>query len=323
MKRILAFVIAAVLVFSFAACGSQSKPASSASDIIENTQPTTEPEVVLPEVTVDNPANYVEVSLTGEDGSYCYLIAFTDENGETYVEYVGEFKKVGTLDASAIHGITAALESAGFKAFDGQNVYEDGLAAASMYVSYADESYMGAGFGGNIPLEFLESYTVLEEYFKNLTASLPVYVPQPLVDGEVDEAVLAEVLEIVAASGIENADAYIISNVIMDEYFGVSMGLENTDGVVSGTLLSAMMMTNPFSLAVAKLDASADADAIAKDFMANVDFFKWVCVTADDALVAVKGDMVLCLVADAAGYELFANAIQQSGWTVADNLHRA
>ena len=323
MKRFFAFILAAVLVFSFVGCGkTQNEPIDPPADEVVETTPTPAPEVELPEVTVDNPATYVEASISDENGNYRYLIAYDNGEGGVNVEYVGDVKKVGTFEASALHGITAELENAGFAALNGQEVYEDGMSSASMYVSYADETYLSAGFSGTIPQEFMDSYAALDAYFQKLTAALPVYVPQPLVDGEVDEAVLAEILQFVEASGIENADAYLISNVLMDEYFGVSMGLEKTDGIASGTLFSAMMMTNPFSVAVAKLDASADADAVAKDFINNVDFFKWVCVLADNALVASKGDMVLCLVADAQGYEVFADAITQSGWTVIDTLQR-
>lgn len=323
MKKFLAFMIAVVFVVSCVGCGGeQTKPIDPPSDVIEDTQPTPEPTFTLPEVTVENPATHVEVSIYGEDGSYKYLCAYEDGNGGVYVEYVGDVKKVGTFEASALHGITAELENAGFKAFDGQNVYEDGMASASMYVSYADETYLGAGFGGTIPQEFLDSYAVLEEYFKKLTSALPVYVPQPLVDGNVDEDALNEIKQLMEGAGIENADAYIISEVPMDEYFTVMMGLEKADGIVSGTTLNAMMMTDPFSMAIAKLDSSADSAAVAKDFLNNVDFFRWVCVIADDAVVASKGDMVLCLVGPTQIYEQYVDAMKQSGWTIIDTLHR-
>ncbi len=323
MKRFLICMIAIVLVFSCAGCNNtQSQPVNPPSDEIEATQPTPEPTFDLPEITVENPATYVQVSIYGEDGSYSYLTAYDNGNGEAYVEYVGDVKKVGTFDISVLHFITAELEKAGFKALDGQDVYEDGLASASLYVSYEDESYLGAGFSGTIPQEFLDSYAVLEKCFEKLTSHLPVYVPQPLVDGDVDEETLAEIKQLVEAAKIENADAYIISDVPMDEYFADAMGLEKTDGILSGTLFSAMMMTDPFSMAIAKLDSSADTDAVAKDFLKNVDFFRWVCVIADDALVASKGDMVLCLVGPAQLYKQFADAINQSGWTVVDTLHR-
>ena len=208
MKRFFAFILAAVLVFSFVGCGkTQNEPIDPPADEVVETTPTPAPEVELPEVTVDNPATYVEASISDENGNYRYLIAYDNGEGGVNVEYVGDVKKVGTFEASALHGITAELENAGFAALNGQEVYEEGMSSASMYVSYADETYLSAGFSGTIPQEFMDSYAALDAYFQKLTAALPVYVPQPLVDGEVDEAVLAEILQFVEVSGIENADA--------------------------------------------------------------------------------------------------------------------
>ena len=316
MKRFLVWVVMLALVLSCAGC--KENAAVSGTDTTSGT----EPSYSLPEVTVENPANYVQISIYEEDGSCRSLCAYDDGNGSAYVEYVGDVKKVGTFDLSVLHNITAEVENAGFKALDGQNVYEDGLASASVYVSYADESYLGAGFGGTIPQEFYDSYAVLEDYFKKLVAHLPVYVPQPLIEGNVDEQVLPEIQQIVEAANLANADAYMISDVPADENFAWNMGLAQTEGILSGTKFSAMMMTDPFSMAIAKLDASADQSAIVKDFKENVDFYRWVCVLADNALVAQKDDMVLCLIGPAQLYEQFETAIDQCGWTVMETLRR-
>lgn len=316
MKRFLVWTVIIALVFSCAGC--KAEPA----ETTNGTNAATEPSYALPEVTVENPATYVQISIYEEDGSYRSLCAYDDGNGGAYVEYVGDVKKVGTFDLAVLHGITAEVENAGFKELNGQSVYEDGMASASAYVSYADESYLGADYGGTIPQEFYDSYAVLEDYFMKLVSHLPVYVPQPLVEGNVDEQVLPEIQQIIEEVNIENADAYMISDVPMDENFAWNMGLAQTEGILTGTKFSAMMMTDPFSMAIAKLDPSADPAAVAKDFKENVDFYRWVCVLADNALVAQKDDMVLCLIGPAQLYEQFAEAIDQCGWTVMETLRR-
>lgn len=277
----------------------------------------------VPPPAIESQADYVQISIFGEDDSFRSIAAYDDWDGHIYVEYEGDVKKVGTFDSSVMEEITAAIEQSGFRELDGRNEYsEDGYASASLYVSYQDGSYLGASFSGSIPEEFYTCYDSLDQYFQQLTADLPVYVPQPMVEGEIDPEVMDEITAIVDASGIENSDAYLIREIPMDENFTYSAGLTGTDGLVSTTSFSAMMMTDPFSMTIAKLDASANASAIAKDFADNVDFYKWVCVLADQALIAQKGDLVLCLISSDYSYGTFADAILANGWTQINTLHR-
>ena len=59
-----------------------------------------------------------------------------------------------------------------------------------------------------------------------------------------------------------------------------------------------------------------------KDFKENVDFYRWVCVLADNAMVAQKGDMVLCLIGPNQLYQQFKAAIEACGWSVLETLQR-
>ena len=81
-----------------------------------------------------------------------------------------------------------------------------------------------------------------------------------------------------------------------------------------------MMMTTAYSLSIVKLEEGADADAVCADFAANVDWQKWVCVMPTNALVAVKDNMVLCLVAAGELYAMTASGIESTGWTVVETL---
>ena len=46
----------------------------------------------------------------------------------------------------------------------------------------------------------------------------------------------------------------------------------------------------------------------------------WVCVMPSNALVAVKDNMVLCLVAADELYAMTASGIESTGWTVVETL---
>ena len=284
----------------------------------EATAPSTE----LPPVTVENPVNYVMISIGDDQGNYVSLTAYENEFGEAAVEYVGEVKKVGTFDLSVLHNITAEIEKSGLGKLNGQNIYEEGPDNASLYVSFSDGSYLGAGFSGRIPQEFTDGYRELDAFFQALTAHLPVYVPMPLVMGEVDEAALEEFLQILKVSGVEPLDMFSISQVPMDEYFTGVMGLSKTEGILGGTSCGPMMSTTAFSFVIATLAEDADPKAIAEDFRENIDWVRWVCVSADHALIARKGNMVLCLVSTGELYTKTAQGILDSGWDELDSCSR-
>lgn len=258
----------------------------------------------------------VNLNMNGTDNRY--LLAYPNEDGTVYVEYVGDEKKIGTnMDAAVLDQIAGAMTESGIAALNNQNVYEDGMALGSAYVSYADDSMVSFSFTGTVPQEYVDAYEVLDACFQAITAGLEVYVPTPVVMGEVDEAALAELLQILEKTGIKELDTFSISDVLKDDAFAYVMGLSSADGVAVGTSCSAMMMTTPYSMVIATLEDGADAEAVRNDFINNLDWQKWVCVMPTDALVAQKGNMVLCLMGADRLYQRTAGAIADCGW---DNI---
>ena len=139
----------------------------------------------------------------------------------------------------------------------------------------------------------------------------------PLVADDVDAAAKDELMAILQGTGIVELDAFQITNVLKDDSFGFLMGLSSAEGVAVGTNCSAMMMTTPYSLVIATLEEGADAEAVRNDFVSSLDWQKWVCVMPTGALVAQKGNMVLCLMGADSLYEQTVQAITDCGW---DNL---
>lgn len=329
MKKLITITLALMMLLSCFGCGSQ-KPAVE-TDPVETTQPvqtttapeqaTTQPPQTEPQDTAENPANYIQLSISDAEGNYVSLTAYDDGEGSAYVEYVGEVKKVGTFDLSVLQDITAALEEAGLPQLNGQNVYEDGPESASMYVTYADGSYLGAGYSGKIPKEFTDGYAAMDTYFQQLVTDLPVYIPQPVVMGEVDEAALAELQQILASSGVEPLDMFSITDAPAD-YFLETMGLSDATGVTRGTCCSPMMMAVAYSFVIATVENEDAIPRVAQDFSQNIDWNRWVCVSADHALIAKKGNMVLCLVGSNDLYSQTAQAILECGWTEIETLDR-
>lgn len=323
MKKYLALALALLLMLTCAACG-QEQPTATTTEAPTTAAPTTEaPSTEDTTGTAEVPegnVSYLQLSICEENGAYVSLTAYDDGMGQAYVEYVGEVKKLADMDLSVLEGITAEFNKTGFAAMNGAEVYEDGLASASMYVTYADGSYLAANYGGTIPQEFRDAYATMEAHFQTLTATVPEYVPEPMISGNVNEEAKGALTAILTASNSGPLDMYCISEVPLDEYFNDSMGLSKSEGITAGTSCGPVMSATAFSCNIATVEDESDLTAVAEDFAANVQWNRWVCVSADRGLVAIKGNMVLCLAATEDLYQLFATAIEADDWTVVKNL---
>lgn len=262
----------------------------------------------------------VNLNETGIDNRY--LMAYPNGDGTVYVEYVGEVKKIGTnMDGGVLDEIASAVVTSGLAALNGQEVYADGNAIGSAYVEFGSGSMISIAFSGQIPQEYMDAYAKLDATFRSLTAELEVYVPTPVVMEGVDEAALAELLAILEKSQIRDLDMFQITDVAKDDVFALVMGLSTAEGIARGTTCDAMMMTTPYSLVIATLEENGDAETVRNDFMNNLDWHRWVCVMPTDAMVAQKGNMVLCLMGADALYDQTAQAIRDCGWENMEQIH--
>ena len=255
----------------------------------------------------------VNLNLTGNDNRY--MMAYPNDDGSVYVEYVGDVKKIGTnMDGKVLESVTAAVIRSGIADLNGQNIYLDGGAVGSAYVEYTDGTVIGIGYSGEIPEEYLTVYNALDTAFQTLTAELEVYVPVPLVGDGVDETALAELMAILEATQIRELDMFQIADVTKDDTFSLVMGLSSAEGVANGTSCSAMMMTTPYSMVIATLDDGMDVQTVRDDFLNNLDWQKWVCVMPTGALIAQKGNMVLCLMGADSLFTQTVQAVTDCGW---------
>lgn len=314
-----AMLLALVMVLSLAACaGNNDATDPTETQGTESTQATGDTQATAP--VVDNGVTYFNMSLSETADNYDYISAYADDMGGTYVEYVGEEKKAGTLSADALATITAALNGTKAGELNGQEVYEEGEASASMYIEFADGTMFSASFSGSIPQAYKDTYAAMAACFQTLTADMEVYVPQAMVSGEVNADALAAMQEILNNSGMEGLDGLMIADVAMDDFFGQSVGLSKTEGITSGTLCSAAMMTTPYSLVIVTLENEAAAQDVRADFEATMDWNKWICVRPTNALIAQKGNMVLCLMGSDTMFQQTATAIESAGWSEAVTL---
>ena len=272
-KKMSALICLILAVLMLCACGKT--PAATvpttepAAPETQETQETTVPPTLPTFEEVENPLTFFSLSMGEDYENILSITVFMNEDGTAHVEYVGEVKKVGDLDANIFHGITAAFQESGLAKLDGQDVYTEGDANGSMYMEYADGGIAMAGFGGSIPAEYAQGYEVMDQFFAELTAVLPVYVPQPMVMGEVDEALLAESLEILNGSGIQELDAFTVMQIPVDEYFAYTAGLTSADGISSAVSVAPMMMTTAYSLVIVSLEDGVKAEDVCADVISH------------------------------------------------------
>lgn len=306
MKKLISLMLILALAISLVACGADTTP-----ETTEAPETTAAPDTTAaPQENTGSAVTHFSMN----SGEY-YLTAFDNGDGTTYVEMATAERKIGYLEGDIFAKITEAVNAANLAALNGTEIYEEGDAVSSMYVEFADGTCYSANIYGVANADFDAAFAAMDACFAELTAELEVYVPQMMVEGEVDADALAAVQDIMNNSGVQGLDTMFVTGIPMDEYFGGTAGLSSTDGIVNGTKCGAMMMTTAFSLVVVTVEDESKIDAVRADFANTMDWRAWVCVAPSNAVIAQKGNMVLCMMGGDELYSLVAASIEANGWT--------
>ena len=75
-------------------------------------------------------------------------------------------------------------------------------------------------------------------------------------------------------------------------------GLSSAENITDVAVYESMMGSQAFSLVMVRTAEGADAKAVAQEMTDNIDTRKWICVGADDVLVAGYADMVMLIMLD-------------------------
>lgn len=75
-------------------------------------------------------------------------------------------------------------------------------------------------------------------------------------------------------------------------------GLDNADMIKEAAVFEPMMGSIAFSMVLVRVNDAADAETVAEQMKANIDPRKWVCVEANDILVAGYCDVVMFIMLD-------------------------
>ena len=75
-------------------------------------------------------------------------------------------------------------------------------------------------------------------------------------------------------------------------------GLNSAEGIVEAAAFEPMMSSMAFSMVAVQVAEGTDAAAVAEAMKSGIDTRKWVCVEANDLMVATSGDIALLVMVD-------------------------
>ncbi len=312
ITRGICLALTLVLAFSLTACGGN-KPAETTptTTVAPTTEPTTVPTT---EPAVNAGMNFMSLSYGETFETMVYISIMDNEDGTASVDYQGEVRKAGTVDAAIFETLAEELAKSGLVELNGAEEWAEGEANGSMFITYADDSFLSCSYGGNVPQAYIDGYNYMDGVVAQLLADLPEYTPEATVMGNVDADVLEEIKALIANTSMP-LDSLVISEAVMDDTFAFTTGLSTSEGIANGASCSSMMMTTAYSLVVVTVEDEANIGAVRADFEANMDWLKWVCVQPSNALIAQKGNMVICVMAMDETYTETAAAVNAAGWT--------
>lgn len=317
IKQITAFLLALIMVLSFAACGGEEEKA---------TEPATEPTTTEPATeapAVDAPA-FKDFSLN-YSVDYVPVIDFVvyDNGDGTYgANYTAAVRKNASgLDATILTQIAEAYANSGLSAFEGQEIYGEAAVSVTFYATLADDTAISATFAGEIPEGIVDAVNNMDAAIQEILADVPEYIPEPAFMGEIAENDKAAIDAILANNTIPNADAFGVSNVERNEDYATTIGLSTDASTVSGVKMAPFMMGGEvYDLSIVTLADGVSAESVAQDFEDCIDWRAWVCVFPNEGLIATKDNQVLRLLGS---NTLFANtkaAVEAAGWTIVTTL---
>ncbi len=319
MKKLFILLLAFVFLFAVASCASVPEDTTGADTTSTQTPPDETTTQTPPLNEAENPITYLSVSHSDANGTVRY-ISFSARDGGFDLEYQGDVKKIAPFEGESSAFLDAAFLRSALADFSGQSVYEGEGAYASMYVQFNDNSCVTADFSGTIPEGFLRGYQTLEAEIEAFMQNMPVYVPKPLVMGSVNADALAEIEAIVKSANYAAPDGFYISDIPLDEYFEMKTCLSSKDGIVNATELGPTMQPSAFSLIIVTVENETMIDTLHEDFANDIPWNKWICVSAGNAAIAKKGNMILCLLGSSHIYTSTESALTAEGWTLLETL---
>ncbi len=307
MKRILAVLLASLMILSLAACGAPTSSATSTISTFFATYSENEDNITSIELFPDN-----------------------ENEGKSMLFYnTGSDTVQGITDGALAETLTKLFNESKLQKLNEKNEYEDGEAMGSMDITFADGSTFSCAFGGKIPEDFVTGFNSMNEAVAEASKSVEVYKAHVNFEDDVNAESKAELEAVLAHVGNFALENTLGTNVPADaETYAHSVGvnpdqaaaLNVQDNVENTTVVMNMMGTVAHSIALMQMKDGADAAAFQQTLMDNADWRKWVCVAPEVALTATKGnDVLFVLTLNDINAEL-TPALEAEGWTITNTV---
>ena len=82
------------------------------------------------------------------------------------------------------------------------------------------------------------------------------------------------------------------------ESFPMFTGLADNSKVADSAASEAMMGSQAYSMVVVRVNDAAEAETVANEMLNGINTRKWICVEADDLVVAAYGDVIMLYMVD-------------------------
>ena len=112
--------------------------------------------------------------------------------------------------------------------------------------------------------------------------------------GTMEENVL-KIMELAPTEFMGGAIPVDMTDVDTLRYF---TGLGSAEKITDAAVYESMTGSQAFSLILVRVADAADAEAVAKEMTDNIDTRKWICVGADEKIVAGYSDTVMLIMLD-------------------------
>ena len=124
----------------------------------------------------------------------------------------------------------------------------------------------------------------------------PTEAPKPALEGTMEENLnkIVELQPVEFMGGVMPVD---VADTSEDGLWAIKYftGLDNAENITEAAVFEPMMGSIAFSMVMVRLTEGADAKAVAEAMKAGIDTRKWICVEADDLMVAGYGDVVMLI----------------------------
>lgn len=129
----------------------------------------------------------------------------------------------------------------------------------------------------------------------------PTEPPKPQLEGTLEE-LLNQIVEKQPVEFMGGTRPVDVTDTSEDGLTNVkaTTGLDGVDGISEAAAFEPMIGSIAFSMVMVRVSEGVDARAVADEMKNGIDTRKWICVEADDLMVAGYGDVVMLIMVDSA-----------------------